>query len=104
MGYMSSSHAQKLREIRKSEGLTQVEFSKMLGIALSTVKNYERGDKEVGLSIIDKVANHPQFEKYMMWLMSNEGKTCPEAGQISPSLSPDGSKNISSRRKVTKAG
>ncbi|ECD9466767.1 helix-turn-helix transcriptional regulator [Salmonella enterica subsp. diarizonae] len=99
---MSSSHAQKLREIRKSEGLTQVEFSKMLGIALSTVKNYERGDKEVGLSIIDKVTNHPQFEKYTTWLMN--GKTNEAAGQISPSLSPDGQDSTSFRRNVKRVG
>ncbi|EAM2921776.1 XRE family transcriptional regulator [Salmonella enterica] len=101
---MSSSHAQKLREIRKAEKLTQLEFSKTIGIALSTVKNYERGDKEVGLSIIDKVTNHPRFEKYTLWLMSKEGKTNEAAGQISPDLSPDGQDSTSSRRNEKQAG
>ncbi|KMW71185.1 repressor [Photorhabdus luminescens subsp. luminescens] len=85
---MSSSYAKKLKLIRKAEGLTQVAFAKELGVGLSTVKNYETGRREAGLSIIDKITNHPRFEKYTMWLMSN--KTLEMAGQISPALSPDG--------------
>lgn len=99
---MSSTHAQRLREIRKAESLTQAEFSKLVGIALSTVKNYERGGQEVGLSVIDKVTNTPQLEKYTMWLMN--GKTNEAAGQVSPALSPNGSENISSHQKTKKAG
>ncbi|TXE33501.1 helix-turn-helix transcriptional regulator [Serratia marcescens] len=99
---MSSDHAKKLKLIRKAEGLTQAAFSEMLGIGLSTVKNYEGGRREVGLSIIDKVTNHPQFEKYMMWLMSN--KTSEVAGQISPTLSPDGYDDTSSGQKDQRAG
>ncbi|HAG1964812.1 TPA: helix-turn-helix transcriptional regulator [Salmonella enterica] len=101
---MSSTYAQKLREIRKAEGLTQAEFSQLVGIALSTVKNYERGGQEVGLSIIDKVTNNSSLEKYTLWLMSKEGKTNEAAGQISPVLSPDGQDSTSSRQKRKKAG
>lgn len=99
---MSSTHAQRLREIRKAESLTQAEFSKLVGIALSTVKNYERGGQEVGLSIIDKVTNTPRLEKYTMWLMN--GKTNEAAGQISPALSPDGQAGTSRHRSEMKAG
>ncbi|WP_315903399.1 helix-turn-helix domain-containing protein [Photorhabdus kleinii] len=88
MQTLSSSYAKKLKLIRKAEGLTQVAFAKELGVGLSTVKNYETGRREAGLSIIDKITNHPRFEKYTMWLMSN--KTLEMAGQISPALSPDG--------------
>lgn len=99
---MSSTHAQKLREIRKAESLTQAEFSNLVGIALSTVKNYERGGQEVGLSIIDKVTNHPMLEKYTMWLMN--GKTNEAAGQISPALSPNGCKDTSKTQKTKRTG
>ncbi|SCZ61227.1 MULTISPECIES: helix-turn-helix domain-containing protein [Photorhabdus] len=85
---LSSSYAEKLRLIRKAEGLTQVAFAKELGVGLSTVKNYETGHKEAGLSTIGKVTHHPRFEKYTMWLMSN--KTLEMSGQISPVLSPNG--------------
>ncbi|AHM71670.2 helix-turn-helix domain-containing protein [Yersinia hibernica] len=99
---MSSSHAEKLKLIRKAEGLTQVAFAKELGLGLSTVRNYESGQREVGLSIVDKVINHPRFEKYMMWLMSN--KTSEAAGQISPALSPDGRDSTSDHQNDQKAG
>ncbi|WP_075686630.1 helix-turn-helix domain-containing protein [Serratia marcescens] len=99
---MSSSYAEKLKLIRKAEGMTQAAFSKELGLGLSTVKNYEVGHREAGLSIIDKVTNHPRFEKYTMWLMN--GKTSEAAGQISPSLSPDGHDDTSDHQKGQKAG
>ncbi|WP_343286231.1 MULTISPECIES: helix-turn-helix transcriptional regulator [Serratia] len=102
MSSMSSSHAEKLRCIRKAEGLTQAAFAKEVGLALSSVRNYETGHREVGLSIIDKVINHPRFEKYMMWLMSD--KTSEAAGQVSPALSPDGSNNTSDRQQTKKVG
>lgn len=97
-----SSHAEKLKQIRKAEGLTQARFADAVGIALSTVKNYERGDKVVGLSIIDKVANNHALKKYTLWLMT--GDTNPEAGQISPALSPDGQDNTFSCQNGEKAG
>ncbi|EOI7793734.1 TPA: helix-turn-helix domain-containing protein [Yersinia enterocolitica] len=102
MSILSSSHAEKLKLIRKAEGLTQAAFAKELGLGLSTVRNYESGQREVGLSIVDKVINHPTFEKYMMWLMSN--KTSEAAGQISPALSPDGRDDTSEHRKDQKVG
>ncbi|MFQ6250689.1 MULTISPECIES: helix-turn-helix domain-containing protein [Yersinia] len=101
---MSSDYAEKLRQIRKAEGLTQAAFAEELGLGLSTVKNYETGQRDPGLSIIDKVINHPKFRKYMMWLMSNNNETSEAAGQISPALSPDGQGNTSDHRKDQKVG
>lgn len=102
MGTMSRGHSDKLRAIRVAEGLTQPAFAELLGIGLSTVKNYETGQKDAGLAIIDKVANHPRFEKYTLWLMTD--KTAPAAGQIAPPLSPDGQGEIKSSRSGQKAG
>ncbi len=42
------------------------------------------------------------FEKYTLWLMTD--KTAPIAGQVSPSLSPDGQDNITSSRSTRKIG
>jgi transcriptional regulator with XRE-family HTH domain len=102
MNTSSRTHAQKLRQIRKAEGLTQSSFSEMIGIALSTVKNYESGQREAGLAIIDVILKHPRFEKYTLWLMTD--KTAPVAGQIAPSLSPDGHDNTTSSRSPRKTG
>lgn len=102
MDTMSSGYGEKLKELRKAEGLTQGGFSELIGIGLSTIKNYETGQKEVGLAVIDKIIKHPQFTKYALWLMT--GNTAPESGQISPALSPDGQENISKNQNGLKAG
>lgn len=70
---------EKLKAIRKAEGLTQAKFSEISGIALGTVKNYESGHKDPGLSIVMRVTNTPLFKKYTLWLMT--GDTSPQAGQ-----------------------
>ena len=102
MSTLSRLHGHKLRQIRKAEGLTQIAFSELIGIAHSTVRNYESGQREAGLSIIDAVLRHPRFEKYTLWLMTD--KTAPNAGQVSPSLSPDGHDNTTSSRSTRKSG
>ncbi|ENM5253592.1 helix-turn-helix transcriptional regulator [Salmonella enterica] len=84
----SSDRGKKLRAIRKAEKLTQQQFSDLIEIPLSTIRNYETGQFDVGLKVIDAVLEVERFEKYMMWLM--KGKTAPELGQIAPPLSPDG--------------
>ncbi|EPT2213192.1 transcriptional regulator, partial [Escherichia coli] len=43
-----------------------------------------------------------RFFKYMNWLMT--GKTNEAAGQISPTLSPDGPESTSPSQKVRKTG
>lgn len=87
----SSSRGEKLKAIRKAEGMTQKEFSELTGVPFGTIRNYEAGQFEVGLKVIDAVLELERFEKYMMWLM--KGKTNPGLGQIAPPLSPDGFEN-----------
>ena len=78
----------KLRAIRKAEGLTQAKFCEISGIALGTVKNYEGGHQDPGITVVMQVTNTPQFEKYTLWLMTD--KTAPEAGQVEPAISESG--------------
>lgn len=87
----SSSRGEKLKAIRKAEGMTQKEFSELTGVPFGTIRNYEAGQFDVGLKVIDAVLEVERFEKYMMWLM--KGKTQPGLGQIAPPLSPDGFEN-----------
>ncbi|WP_174888573.1 helix-turn-helix domain-containing protein [Candidatus Williamhamiltonella defendens] len=84
MKTLSIDHGKKLKAVRLSEGMTQIEFSHALGIGLGTIKNYEAGIRGVGLVILDRVTNHPKFSKYTLWLMTNS--TTPEYGQIAPDL------------------
>ncbi|MFV0925408.1 helix-turn-helix domain-containing protein [Pseudomonas palmensis] len=72
----------KLKAIRKAEGLTQREFCEVLQFSESTFRKYEAGFIEVGAPALLKIANHPRFKKYALWLIT--GDTAPESGQISP--------------------
>lgn len=99
---MSSHYAKKLKEIREAEGLSQVQLSAEIDVPVGSIRNYETGYRDVGLSIVSKFTSHPRFEKYTLWLMTD--KTNEAAGQVSPPLSPNGLENTFSHRKVTKAG
>lgn len=99
---MSSQYEKKLKDIRKAEGYSQASFAELTGINVGTIKNYESGKREVGLSVIDRIIHLEQFKKYTMWLMT--GDVAPEIGQISPALSPDGLESTSNPPKGRKAG
>ncbi|WP_261464693.1 helix-turn-helix domain-containing protein [Serratia marcescens] len=92
----------KVKAIRAAEGITQVNFCKITGIPLSTLKNYEGGHSEPSLTNMLLITSQPTFEKYTLWLMTD--KTAPAAGQISPLLSPDGQNETKSRHSGRKAG
>ncbi|EAY5299871.1 helix-turn-helix transcriptional regulator [Salmonella enterica] len=94
--------AQKLRAIRKAEGLTQSKFCEISGIALGTLKNYEGGHQEPGIQVIMQVTNTEHFEKYTLWLMTD--KTAPEAGQISPAVAHSGQDETTSSPSGRKTG
>ncbi|HDS0802567.1 helix-turn-helix domain-containing protein [Escherichia coli] len=94
--------AQKLRAIRKAEGLTQSKFCEISGIALGTLKNYEGGHQEPGIQVIMQVTNTTQFEKYTLWLMTD--KTAPEAGQVSPVVAHSGPEETTSLPSGRKTG
>ncbi|HBO5292567.1 TPA: helix-turn-helix transcriptional regulator [Pseudomonas aeruginosa] len=72
----------KLKAIRATERLTQVEFCSLVDISLSSWKKYEASITDMGLAPVLKITNHPWFKKYTLWLMT--GDTAPECGQVSP--------------------
>ncbi|EAP6366408.1 helix-turn-helix transcriptional regulator [Salmonella enterica] len=85
----SIDYSQKLRQIRKAEGLTQKQFAELTGLSITTVKSYEGSQQPARAKIVETVLQVDLFEKYMFWLMKD--KTLPSAGQIAPALSLDGS-------------
>lgn len=99
---MSSILSEKVKAIRKSEGVSQSEFCDITGISISTVKKYETGLIEPGGATLMKITSNPRFKKYTMWLMT--GDVAPEVGQISPVLSPNGYPSSSSNQKGKKVG
>ncbi|UAN54241.1 helix-turn-helix transcriptional regulator [Serratia sp. JSRIV002] len=97
------SVGEKIRAIREAESLTREEFGVLLDIPIGTLKRYETNRiGSVGGDVLMKIAQHPQFTKYTMWLMT--GNIAPEVDQISPALSPDGQNSISSPQNGQKAG
>ena len=72
----------KMKAVRSREGLTQGEFCELLGFSISTWKKYEAGITEMGVAPFLKVANHPRFKKYALWLTTDEA--APDCDQISP--------------------
>ncbi|MFJ5855370.1 helix-turn-helix domain-containing protein [Enterobacter cancerogenus] len=99
---MSRNYAEKLRCIRKAEGLTQKRFAELTGLALGTIKKYETGHQPARAEVLESVVDVPTFEKYTLWLMTD--KTAPGAGQISPTLSPDGQEKTESHHLDHKIG
>lgn len=94
--------SEKIKAIRESEDLSQVKFCEIIGLSINTLKKYEGGKFEPGGEMLTKITQHPQFEKYTLWLMT--GKTMPEVGQISPALSPDGLSSTFNRQSGQKVG
>ncbi|WP_338511354.1 helix-turn-helix transcriptional regulator [Erwinia aphidicola] len=100
---MSTSLGKKIRELRDSEGLTREEFSNLTGVAAATLKQYESGRREsISSEILLKITQHPRFQKYALWLMTDT--TSEAAGQVSPALSPDGQNSTSNSQKGQKVG
>ncbi|EAN8327197.1 helix-turn-helix domain-containing protein [Salmonella enterica] len=100
MSISSRDYSQKLRKVRKAEGLTQKEFADLTGLSLSTIRNYESGQKTARAEIMESVLQVQLFEKYTMWLLHD--KTFPQAGQIAPALSLDGAEELADVQASTK--
>ncbi|ECK8241756.1 helix-turn-helix transcriptional regulator [Salmonella enterica subsp. enterica] len=79
---MSTDYVTKLKGIRKAEGLTQIQLAELTGISLSAIRNYESRQKEVGLSVLERIVATPALMKYTLWLMTDQ--TAPESGQTAP--------------------
>jgi len=99
---MSMNLSEKIKAIRLAEGLSQSKFCEIMEMSISTLKKYEGGHAEPGGAVLVKITEHPRFEKYALWLMT--GKSSEAAGQISPTLSPDGHDSTSDLQKGQKAG
>lgn len=97
-----SSSGKKIRIIRESEGISRTQLAQMLGIPYETLKSYEMKGVQMTEGPLKKFASHPRFQKYTLWLMTD--MTSPEAGQIAPSLSPDGLDETTSQQSTHKAG
>lgn len=62
--------ADRLRGLRKKEGLTQEEAAKKLDIARTTYSGYERGTSEPDFNTLNKLADF--YEVDLNWLITGE--------------------------------
>lgn len=99
---MSSVLSEKLKNIRKAENLSQMEFGHITGISISTVKKYEIGIIEPGGVTLMKITSHSRFKKYALWLMT--GDIAPESGQIAPALAHYGTDGEVAQKQRRKTG
>jgi|GEM_PF-1692516 len=79
---MQLSFGEKFKLIRNSLNLSQMKFSDLVDINISSYKKYEGGFTEVGSAALQKVATHPECLKYALWLLTDE--TNVAAGQVAP--------------------
>lgn len=79
---MSISFGDKFKLIRSELGMSQDKFAKFIDVSVSTYKKNEGGFNEVGTATLQKIASHPDCNKYALWLISDV--TNPAAGQIAP--------------------
>lgn len=94
--------SEKIKAIRTAEGLTQLQLSEIIGLSISTLKKIEAGYNDPIWDTMIKITQHPKFEKYTLWLMTD--KTAPESGQIAPALSPCGQEETTSPHSGQKTG
>lgn len=75
--------ADRLKAIRAREGVTQAVLCQEVGLSHSSLKKYESNlRREVSLLAVEKIAKHPKYQKYALWLITGDASSAAE--QISP--------------------
>lgn len=75
---------QRLRKIRKAEGLSLAETAALVDMPARTLKAYEVGERvHIPYQALIKFTRHPRFQKYTLWLMNGdlagvEGQQAPD--------------------------
>ena len=75
----------RIKSIIKEERYSQRDFAALIDIPLGTLESYLSERAEVSGKVLGKIANHDQFKKYTLWLMTGEIR--PDAGQVCPAFS-----------------
>lgn len=92
---MEATFGARIREVRKSFGLTQEEFSKRSGISLSSIKRYEANERQPNMDQIDKMAAAVGLTReFFMWsfdakMQASIGQNIPEHEKTAISVSPE---------------
>lgn len=68
---MANFNYKKFRELRKSKGLTQVDFAELAKIGVASLIRYEKGEREPSLEIIEKLANALEISPFVLMDIEN---------------------------------
>lgn len=80
---MDNNVGQRIRELRKKNGLSQLELANKLGVAITTLKNWEYGHHNPKAAVIKKCAEvFGVDEKYLLYGATND-YIAPAASQTS---------------------
>ena len=71
-----ATFSERLRQLRKAAGLSQMEFSKRIGVSKSSVNMYERGEREPNLETLQHIADF--FQVDIGYLLGNPEISAPE--------------------------
>lgn len=62
---------ERIRNLRESKGLSQKNFSEILGITARSLQNYEQGEREMPSSVIKTL--YEKFRVNPVWLLTGQG-------------------------------
>lgn len=85
------SIGERLKEIRKNEGMTQPEMAALLAVPLGTLRNWEQGIREPQGTALTKIAEH--WPQYALWLLTGHNgttQTDPVTEQVRKDSARDG--------------
>ena len=70
-----ATFSERLRQLRTSADLSQMEFSKRIGVSKSSVNMYERGEREPNLETLQRIADF--FQVDIGYLLGNPEVSAP---------------------------
>jgi len=79
---MSTLINQKIKSVRKAEGLTQKDFCELCDFKIDTLKNYEGDRRTPNFEAVQKLCS--AFPQYTMYLMFDEMPASAGDDQITP--------------------
>ena len=74
------SFSEKLRQLRFEKGLTQYEMAKAIGVAKSTISQYETGNREPDFKTLENIADF--FNVNVDYLLGRTNKTAANPDSI----------------------
>lgn len=95
--------ARNIKLMREASGFTQKHVADFLGIQRSTYSNYETGDRELPLSLMEKLADLYGCDTYALYDESGDVMECMLATAFRvENLSPDDMAQIADFKRIVK--